>query len=168
MARPWVVLDRDGTIIEDRHYLSEPDGVALLPGAVEGLSRLRQAGLPMVVITNQSGIGRGYFGVEEMHRVNRRLDELLKAHDLVLEGYYFCPHSPDEGCSCRKPATELLLRAAQDLGLRPRDAFVVGDKESDRQLGLAVGGQGFLLGRDVADLRGFAERVLAQIETSPL
>ena len=161
-----MVLDRDGTIIEDRHYLSDPEGVVLLPGAVEGLKKLQAAAIPMVVITNQSGIGRGYFGEEELLAVNSRLDQLLGREGLELQGYYWCPHAPDQGCACRKPAPGLLLQAAEDLGLDPGSCFVVGDKVSDRELGEKVGGVGYLLGDQVTDLEDFAERVLAAIADS--
>lgn len=157
----WVALDRDGTLIEDRHYLSDPEGVVLLPGAVEGLKKLQAAGIPLVVITNQSGIGRGYFQEEAMHAVHARLDQVLAEQGVRMQGYYWCPHRPEEGCDCRKPSPGLLLKAAIDLGLEPSHCHMVGDKASDRDLGVAVGGAGYLLGEQVTDLIQFADRVLA-------
>ncbi|MEG6552093.1 HAD-IIIA family hydrolase, partial [Desulfocurvibacter africanus] len=120
MTKRYVVLDRDGTIIVDKHYLADPEGVELLPGAVEGLARLAGAGLGLVVATNQSGIGRGYFGEEDLHLVNARLSEVLAEHGVHIERYYFCPHGPEADCACRKPCTGLLDQAARELGLDPR------------------------------------------------
>lgn len=145
MAKRYVVLDRDGTIIVDKHYLADPEGVELLPGAAEALARLARAGLGLVVATNQSGIGRGYFGEQDMHRVNERLDELLAEHGVRIERYYFCPHGPNEGCECRKPCTGMLDAARAELGLDPARAFVVGDKVSDVELGRRAGAVSILV-----------------------
>ncbi|EMG36085.1 D-alpha,beta-D-heptose 1,7-bisphosphate phosphatase [Desulfocurvibacter africanus PCS] len=145
MTKRYVVLDRDGTIIVDKHYLADPDGVELLPGAVEGLARLAGAGLGLIVVTNQSGIGRGYFGEADMHRVNARLSEILAEHGVRIERYYFCPHGPDADCTCRKPCTGLLDQAAQELGLDPKLAFVIGDKVSDIELGRRTGAVSILV-----------------------
>ena len=94
--RRFVLLDRDGTIIADRHYLSDPAGVALLPGAAAGLRQLRQLGLGLAVITNQSGVGRGYFTAEQVDQVHRRMARLLEDEKVFLDGIYFCPHAPAE------------------------------------------------------------------------
>jgi histidinol-phosphate phosphatase family protein len=133
--RPWVALDRDGTLIEEQPYLSDPGRVRLLPGAAQAVRRLREMGLPVVLLTNQSGIGRGYFGLEMLEEIHARLFSLLAEEGAALDGVYFCPHLPAAGCPCRKPGVGLLQRAARDLGLRPQDAFVIGDKESDIELG---------------------------------
>lgn len=135
----YVALDRDGTIIEDKHYLSDPDQVVLLPGAVKALARLQKAGFVLFVVTNQSGIGRGYFSVDDMHRVNQRLDALLREQGVKVRGYFFCPHRPDDGCGCRKPKPGLINAACGELGLDPAKGFVIGDNSSDIGLGLSVG-----------------------------
>lgn len=137
--RPAVFLDRDGTVIEERDYLSDPAGVALLPGATEGLARLRDLGLPLVLVTNQSGVGRGYFGGDAVERVHGRLIDLLAGHGVRLSAIYSCPHAPGDGCACRKPLPGLLHRAADELNLDLARSFVIGDKPCDIQLGLAVG-----------------------------
>ena len=140
MITPWyVLLDRDGTIIEDRHYLADPDGVVLLPGAVAGLRRLTQAGYRLAILTNQSGIGRGLFDLAAMHRVHMRLTTMLAQHDICLDGIFFCPHSPEEHCDCRKPLPGLFWQAAHTLGARPERACVIGDKEADVDLGRTIG-----------------------------
>ncbi len=134
-----VILDRDGTIVVDRGYLDDPQQLQLLPGAAQGLRALHRAGHPLVVVTNQSGVGRGMFTLERLHAVNRRFCALLAEHGAPLAGLYFCPHRPEEGCDCRKPNTALLLEAATALGFEPAAAIVVGDKSSDIELGRRVG-----------------------------
>ncbi len=132
---PVALLDRDGTIIIDKHYLHDPDGVELLPQAAKGLKLLATNGWTLVVVTNQSGVGRGYFSVDDVHRVNQRLSKLLKAEGVTLEHYYHCPHDPSAGCPCRKPATGMVLEAASDLGFTPARCVVIGDKPADINLG---------------------------------
>jgi len=137
-ARPAVFLDRDGTIIEERHYLADPAGVVLLPGAVEGLRRMRGLDLALVVVTNQSGVGRGYYGYEAVERVHDRLRELLAAGGVRLDGIYVCPHAPEDACACRKPRPGMVERACRELGLDATASFVIGDKACDIALGRAV------------------------------
>lgn len=144
-ARSAVFLDRDGTIIVERHYLHDPAGVELLPGAAEGLRRMRALGLPLIVVSNQSGIGRGYFGRKDVERVHGRLIELLEPEGVTLDAFHICPHAPDAGCRCRKPGTGLVLRAGSELGIDPRASFVVGDKPCDIDLGRAAGATTFLV-----------------------
>jgi D-glycero-D-manno-heptose 1,7-bisphosphate phosphatase len=134
-ARRFVLLDRDGTIIVERHYLADPNGVELLEGAVEGLHHMRDLGLGLVVVTNQSGVGRGYFDVEGVEMVHSRLREMLTGHGIYLDGIYFCPHTPEDGCDCRKPRPGLVHRAAEELHFDPQAAFVIGDKLCDIELG---------------------------------
>ena len=141
----YVALDRDGTIIEDKHYLSDPGQVFLLPGAAKALAGLGDLGLVLLVVTNQSGIGRGYFSVEDMHAVNAKLDSMLEEYGVEIRGYYYCPHAPGDGCDCRKPLPGLIHSACEDLGLDPDKGFVVGDKCSDIGLGLNVGAKTVLV-----------------------
>lgn len=137
--RRFVVLDRDGTIIVEKNYLSDPDAVELIDGAGAALRRLAALGLGLVVVTNQSGIGRGLFDRERLEQIHARVEALLAAEGVRLSGIYFCPHHPEDGCECRKPRTALLHRAARDLGFETPRAFVVGDMASDIDLGRAVG-----------------------------
>lgn len=143
--RRLVALDRDGTLIEERPYLADPSGVRLLPNAVEGLRALQREGLGLAVVSNQSGVGRGYFGLEAVERVNRRLAELLAREGVVLDGFYVCPHRPAEGCGCRKPGTGLLERAAREADASPLESIVVGDKECDVEMGRRAGATTFLV-----------------------
>jgi D-glycero-D-manno-heptose 1,7-bisphosphate phosphatase len=139
MTRRFVVLDRDGTIIAERHYLSDPAQVELLPGAAEGLHRMAALGLGLIVVTNQSGVARGYFDLARVDEVHQRLRALLAAEQVALDGIYVCPHGPDAECPCRKPRPGLLLEAAAKFGFDPRACFVIGDKPCDIELGQAVG-----------------------------
>jgi D-glycero-D-manno-heptose 1,7-bisphosphate phosphatase len=135
----FVLLDRDGTIIEERDYLSDPEQVRLLPGAAAALRELQNMGLGLVVITNQSGVGRGYFDESRLESIHRRLIELLAAEGIQLDGIYVCPHNPDDDCSCRKPKTGLAERAAAELGFDLQETFVIGDKASDIEMGRNIG-----------------------------
>ena len=150
----FVVLDRDGTITIERHYLSDPAAVELLPGAAEALRHMREMGLGLIVITNQSGIGRGLFGWETLNRVHGRLRGLLQAEGVQLDRIYVCPHRAEDHCLCRKPSTGLLERAAQELGFDEKACFVIGDRASDIELGRRVGATALLVrtgyGRQVA------------------
>jgi len=146
--RPAVFLDRDGTIIHDRHYLGDPAGVELLPGAARCIALLNRAGLPVVIVTNQSGIGRGYFSEADFQAVQQRLLELLEAGGARVDAVYHCPHAPDHTppCSCRKPLPGLFERAAGELGLDLARSFYVGDRVRDVAPGLGFGGTAILLG----------------------
>lgn len=137
--RRFVVLDRDGTINIEREYLSDPCQLELLPGTVHGLRHLMKLGLGLVVITNQSGVGRGYFDRTRLDLIHQRLCALLTAEGIQLDGIYVCPHHPRDGCTCRKPQPELLEKAAREHQFKPDEAFVIGDKVIDIELGQQVG-----------------------------
>lgn len=144
-GKKYIFLDRDGTIIVDKHYLSDPKGVELLPGAAPGLKAMQDVGYGLIIVTNQSGIGRGYFGLEDMHRVNARMAELLLEHGVRLDGLYYCPHGPDEACECRKPAPGMAQQAVSDLRFDPTQSVVIGDKLADLGLGRAIGAKTILV-----------------------
>jgi len=148
MNHGLVILDRDGTVIADRHYLSDPSGVELLPLAAVGLQKLQALGLRLVLITNQSGIGRGFFGMQEVNAIHERLITLLGQEGIRLDAIFVCPHAPEESCECRKPKPGLARRAIEALGLDLVDTFVVGDKPCDVQLGRNIGGITFLIRMD--------------------
>ena len=145
MAERYVLLDRDGTIMYDKHYLHDPDGVELLPGAVEGLRRLADLGFKFAVLTNQSGVGRGYFDEAAVHACNERLSELLAPHGVRIEAYFYCPHTPDDECGCRKPETGLMAQAAQALGFDPKRSWMIGDKTADMGVGRNSGARTILV-----------------------
>jgi D-glycero-D-manno-heptose 1,7-bisphosphate phosphatase len=130
-----VILDRDGTIVIDRGYLSDPARLEFEPGAAEGMKWLYSRGYRLVVITNQSGVGRGFFTIERLEAMNTRLNVMVEEAGAKLEGIYFCPHGPNDGCACRKPALGLMTRAASELGFDPASAIMIGDRESDMEFG---------------------------------
>ena len=142
-----VYLDRDGTLIAERDYLADPEDVALIPGAVEALERLREAGYLLVVVTNQSGIARGLYTEAEYQAVADRLAELLEARGVALDAVKHCPHHPDHTgpCVCRKPATGMHREAAAELAIDPARSWYVGDKISDILPTLELGGRGILV-----------------------
>jgi len=142
---PPVFLDRDGTLIVEKDYLSDPDGVALEAGVVEGLTLLQARGHPLIVLSNQSGIGRGFFGERDAERVNARAAELLKSCGIDILGWYMCPHAPEAGCDCRKPLPGMALAASRDLKLELPGSFMVGDKRADLELADAIGATGVLV-----------------------
>jgi histidinol-phosphate phosphatase family protein len=141
-----VFLDRDGTIIEDAHYLSDPDRVRLIPGAAEAIARINAALIPVIVVSNQSGIGRGLYTVEDLSLVTKRLDELLAVHGAKIDASYHCPHAPDAQCECRKPGLDLFRRAATEIGgIDLASSLYIGDKMRDVAPGLLLGGEGVLV-----------------------
>ena len=131
----YVVLDRDGTLNVEKHYLSDPAQLELLPGVAEGLRLLQGHGFGLVVISNQSGIGRGVVSKDIVEAIHGRLRELLQQQDVQLNGIYYCPHAPEQNCTCRKPSPAMIYQAAEDLDFNPGESFVVGDKSSDVEMG---------------------------------
>jgi rfaE bifunctional protein nucleotidyltransferase chain/domain len=126
-----ILFDRDGTLIEDVGYISRPEDVRWKDGAAEALKRLGDAGYRLIIVTNQSGIGRGLFTADDMQRVNRRITGDLAEAGVTLAAIYHCPHRPEEGCACRKPGTGLLLQAARENRLDLSKSWMIGDKCSD-------------------------------------
>lgn len=141
----YVLLDRDGTLITERNYLSDPDQVELIPGTAEGLRQLSQLGLGLVVLTNQSGIARGYFDQIRLAEIHKRMCDMLAVDGVHLDGIYVCPHLPEDDCGCRKPRPGLVATAAAELGFDPATSFMVGDKPCDIELGRQIGASTFLV-----------------------
>ena len=145
-ARRAVFLDRDGTLNVDRKYVGKPQEVELIPNAVEGARMLADAGYVLVVVSNQSGIARGYFTEKDAAAVDDRVAELLAAAGVTIGASYRCPHLPDAplpqyavACDCRKPLPGLILRAAADLSLELRSSWAIGDRARDIAAGAAAG-----------------------------
>lgn len=134
-----VFLDRDGTINREKHYLSDPDELELLAGAAAGLRALKQFGCRLVIVTNQSAIARGYFDEQRLLNIHTRLREMLRAEGVEIDGWYWCPHHPDDQCECRKPNTGMLEHARQDLDLDMQCAWMIGDKLGDMETGRRAG-----------------------------
>ena len=138
-SRPAIFLDRDGTICEHVEYLHEPEKFVLLPHAIEGLRRLREAGYRLVVVTNQPGIGMGYFTKEDFFRVNKEMLRQLSAGGVMMDRIYYSPYGKAEGASCRKPGTGMIDRARVDLNVDVPRSWVIGDMTSDVQLARNAG-----------------------------
>lgn len=145
MKKKFVILDRDGTIITERNYLSDQRGVELIPNAANGLKKLRNFGLGLLVVTNQAGVGRGYFNLNDLKAIHKSLIDLLAKEGVVLDGIYFCPHIPEDNCNCRKPKTGLIEKAAKEHNFDPKKCFVIGDKALDIELGEAMNAITFLV-----------------------
>jgi len=156
----FAFLDRDGTLIEEKNYLSDPDGVVMIPGGAAAICRLQAAGAKVVVISNQAGVGRGYFGVDAVHAVNQRIQALLQSDGCRIDAFYFCPHHPDDGCECRKPRLGLFQQAAADFDM-PLSGVMIGDNASDIQAGIAAGLTTILV------RTGYGERTAASQELVP-
>ena len=146
MSEPCLVLlDRDGTILVEKDYLSDPDDVELIDGAASAIRRLIELNCKVVVVTNQSGIARGYFTLETVEAIHQKMIELLAEQGASLDGIFICPHGPEEGCSCRKPNTGLLLKASEATGISLANGIMVGDKAADILAGKAVGARTVLV-----------------------
>jgi D-glycero-D-manno-heptose 1,7-bisphosphate phosphatase len=143
--KPLLFLDRDGTLIEERHFLTDPRQVRLLAGVPQALKRLRRSGFKVVVVSNQSGVGRGFISGSQLRHVNRRFLQLLKRQKADIDGLYWCPHAPSARCACRKPKLGMVKRAARDLGVSWKGSISVGDRPSDVKLGQRTGGLGVLV-----------------------
>jgi histidinol-phosphate phosphatase family protein len=140
-----VFLDRDGTINRDVHHLSDPQQLELLPGAGEGLKRLCEAGWPLIVVSNQSPIGRGWFDEARLQEIHHRLAELLAAENASVAGWYWCPHAPEAGCQCRKPSPGMFFRAQRELDVILEGSWIIGDRLSDMQAGRQAGCRSILV-----------------------
>jgi D-glycero-D-manno-heptose 1,7-bisphosphate phosphatase len=132
-------LDRDGTVIEECGYLSDPELVRLLPGAAKALAALADQGWKLIVVSNQSGVGRGLITPQQMEAVQGRFLELMQYHGIPIAASYFCPHTPDDRCQCRKPSPFLLERAAREHSLDLHASFMIGDREGDIVCGQNAG-----------------------------
>lgn len=157
-----VFLDRDGTIIEDAHYIKSPEQVRLIPGAATAIKRLNDADIPVIVVTNQSGIARGIFSVADYEAVRRQLDDLLAERGARVDASYYCPHHPstDGPCSCRKPGTRMFEDAIRDWRLDPLKVAYVGDRWRDVAASKTLGGRGIMITSPMtsAEDRRLAER----------
>jgi histidinol-phosphate phosphatase family protein len=134
-----VFIDRDGTIARDVPYCSRPEDFELLPGAAEGIRTLNQHGFKVIVVTNQSGIARGYFTEEMLTQIHQKMLRELAKHGAHIDAIYYCPHHPDDGCDCRKPRPKLVLQAAEELNIDLSQSYIIGDSEMDIELAKQAG-----------------------------
>jgi histidinol-phosphate phosphatase family protein len=169
-GRRFVFLDRDGTLIRDAGYVHRPEDYALLDGVIEGLQALARADFALAIVTNQSGIARGYFSEAQFHAFHALLLADLRRADLTIEATYHCPHGPEDGCECRKPATGMLQRARRELGADLERSWVIGDSQVDVDLAARAGCRSVRIAQSGApgdaalharDLRAAAAAILA-------
>ncbi len=175
-----VFLDRDGTINVDTGYIRRPEELHLIDGAGAAIRALNERAIPVVIVSNQSGLARGYFTREKLDAINSHLVTLLKQSGASVDAIYFCPHLPDQGCRCRKPATALVERATRKLGVNC--SYMVGDKGSDITMARRAGAQAVLVKTGhgskelqrlteepdfiAEDLRGAVEWILKDLESA--
>jgi D-glycero-D-manno-heptose 1,7-bisphosphate phosphatase len=152
MRRPAVFLDRDGTLIEEVGYLDRVERVQFFPWSIAAIRALNLAGVPVVLVTNQSGVARGFFSETVVDDVHRHIGNMLAAGGARLDAYYYCPHHRDGtiaqyaiACDCRKPGRGLVDRAVRELGVDPAASFTVGDRWLDIALARNIGGRGVLV-----------------------
>lgn len=150
-----VFIDRDGTLIVEKNYLHKIEDVEFIPGTGRALARLKKKGFLLILITNQSGVARGYFTMDDVQRVHRHIVGALQRDGATLDGIYICPHQPEDNCECRKPKTKLIQDAAAKYQIDLKQSFMVGDRELDIEMGQRVGCRGVLV------RTGYGEKVIA-------
>ncbi len=161
MSKRLVLIDRDGTINVERHYLSLPDQIELFPNTVDGIRLLKSLGLTVVVVTNQSAIGRGIFNLERLDEIHKHLGNLLAEQDAAVDAIYFCPHTPEDNCECRKPLTAMAQQAAKDFNADLTQSFMIGDNVCDIELGKNINATTILV------RTGYGTRTESEGKTKP-
>ncbi len=154
MLKIGVFLDRDDTVIKDKVYLKNPDGIEILPGVPEAIKQLNDKGIPVIIISNQSGIARGYFDEARLAQIHTRLLSMLASYGATIDRIYYCPHHPEgkvkayrRECDCRKPAPGMLYKAAGDFEIDLSKCYMVGDSLIDVETIHRVGGKGIVIER---------------------
>lgn len=156
--RPAAFIDRDGTLVEEVNYLSKVEDLQLFPSTAEAINLLKRHGFRVVVVTNQSGIGRNMYSESEMHSIH---DEMQHQLDGAIDAFYFCPHLPDEGCRCRKPALGMIEDAVSELNIELEGSWMIGDKKIDVETGQNAGISSALV------LTGYGAKHLGSVEREP-
>ncbi|HEV2613632.1 MAG TPA: D-glycero-beta-D-manno-heptose 1,7-bisphosphate 7-phosphatase [Gammaproteobacteria bacterium] len=158
-----VILDRDGVINYDSpEYIKSPEEWHAIPGSLEAIARLNKAGFKVAIATNQSGVGRGYYSLDVLEKINQKMLDEMKKVDAHIDALFFCPHKPEDKCDCRKPKPGLLLKIADYLKIDLKEAVMVGDSPRDIQAAQAAGTDGILVGEEaeVPDLAHAVELIL--------
>lgn len=155
-----VFLDRDGTIIEDSHYVRDPNDVHFIPGAMEGLLNLRSKNYFLFVVSNQAGVGRGIITDQQFKDVHAKFSKELEEKNVKIDAYYYCFHHPDDPCHCRKPKTGMVPKQFEGRPIDFSKSYVVGDRDSDLELGRRLGCQSVLV------LTGKGEKTAEQLAAS--
>jgi len=157
VANRAAFLDRDGTMAKDVPYCSRPEDFALFPTTAKAIRLLNEHGFKVIVVTNQSGIGRGYFTEETLAQIHDKMKNDLAEEGAFVDAIYYCPHHPDDNCDCRKPKPKLVLQAATDNDIELSQSFVIGDLQMDIGLGKAVGAKTILVGDSLSNEEGKIE-----------
>jgi D,D-heptose 1,7-bisphosphate phosphatase len=157
LKRTAVFLDRDGTINYDPGYLGDPEKFEFLPGVTEALKRLQHSGFFIFVVSNQSGIARGFFGEEDLKKIHDNMVLALLSRGVKLNGIYYCPHHPDDRCSCRKPSPKMVLDAAESYRIDLESSYFIGDRATDIETGRNAGCRTILV------LTGEGKETLSQL-----
>ncbi len=139
MKNKAVFIDRDGTINVDVHYLDDPNKFEMYPGVGEGVKKLKDSGFKIIVVTNQSGIARGYFTELQLSKIHEKMEKEFQRSDVILDGIYYCPHHPDDNCNCRKPKTGLFEKAIKEHNIDVIESYMLGDKILDIDSGKKIG-----------------------------
>ena len=140
-----VFLDRDGTLNVDTSYTYKPEDLELLPNVIDALTLLKAAGFLLIVITNQSGVGRGYYTLSDVENFHKQIQVILKKRNIQIDRFYICPHTPEDKCNCRKPSPYLIYKAAEDYDIDLSASFLLGDKQSDIESGQVSGVKSYLI-----------------------
>ena len=164
-----VLLDRDGTIMEDAHYIKSPDQVRLIPGAAAAVRRINDAKVPAIVVTNQSGLARGIFTLDDYEAVRKHFESLLEAEGAHIDASYFCPHHPSVAgpCDCRKPGTKMFEDAIHDFKLDPDNVVYIGDRWRDVSASKKLGGRGIMISSHMTTDEDRRKIEADGIETAP-
>ena len=136
--RPAVFLDRDGVIIKEKNFLIDPEEIDFYPGSIEALKKIDNI-FAKVIVSNQSGIARGYFTEKDLKIFNLNLEKMMAEFFIRIDGWYYCPHGPDDDCDCRKPKTGMITKAVAELNLDLKQSWIIGDKSSDIKTGEIAG-----------------------------
>ena len=139
MENKAVFIDRDGTINVNVGYIDHPDDFQMYPGVIEGIKLLKKNGYKIIIVTNQSGIGRGYFVKKNLDDIHHKMNHELSENGTTVDAIYYCPHHPDDQCNCRKPKTGLLEQAVKDLNIDIKESFIIGDRMLDMEAGDKIG-----------------------------
>ena len=148
MANRAVFIDRDGTMAKDAHYCRRPEDFELFPRTAKAVKLLNSHGFKVIVVTNQSGIARGYFTAETLAQIHGKMKKEMAKEGAFIDAVYYCPHHPDDNCDCRKPKPRLVLQAAREYDIDLSQSFVVGDLLMDVGLGRAVGARTILISQE--------------------
>lgn len=156
-----VFLDRDGTINKDKGYVYRAEDFEFIEGAIDAIVSLNKNMFKVIVVTNQSGVGRGFFSEEDVKKLHVFINSELRKHNAWVDKFYFCPHSPDEGCDCRKPKIALFKRAIKDFDVDIKNSYIIGDKISDVLPAEQLGCKAFLLEKP-RNLKSIVNKILGR------